>query len=134
MRSLIIKGGYVYDPVNGVNGEKKNIYICDGKIVEEIEEREAKVIDASGAVVMPGGVDIHSHISGSKINSGRMLRPEDHRKDVIKKTKVTRSGVGYSCPSTFITGYRYAQMGYTTVLEPAMPPISARHVRYTSAG
>ncbi len=128
MRNLIIKGGYVYDPVNGVDGEKKNIYVCDGKVVEEIEEREAKVIDASGMVVMPGGVDIHSHIAGSKINSGRMLRPEDHRKDVVKKTKVTRSGVGYSCPSTFITGYRYAQMGYTSVLEPAMPPVSARHV------
>jgi len=128
MRSLIIKGGYVYDPINGVDGEKKNIYVCDGKVVEELKEREAKVIDASGMVVMPGGVDIHSHIAGSKINSGRMLRPEDHRKEVIKKTKVTRSGVGYSCPSTFITGYRYAQMGYTSVLEPAMPPISARHV------
>ena len=128
MRSLIIKGGYVYDPVNGVNGEKTNIYVCDGKVVEEIEERDAKVIDASGMVVMPGGVDIHSHIAGSKINSGRMLRPEDHRKDVVKKTKVTRSGVGYSCPSTFVTGYRYAQMGYTSVFEPAMPPVSARHV------
>ena len=128
MRSLIIKGGYVYDPINGVDGEKKNIYVCDGKVVEELKEREAKVIDASGMVVMPGGVDIHSHIAGSKINSGRMLRPEDHRKEVIKKTKVTRSGVGYNCPSTFITGYRYAQMGYTSVLEPAMPPISARHV------
>ncbi len=128
MRSLIIKGGYVYDPLNGVNGEKTNIYVCDGKVVEEIEERDAKVIDASGMVVMPGGVDIHSHIAGSKINSGRMLRPEDHRKDVVKKTKVTRSGVGYSCPSTFVTGYRYAQMGYTSVLEPAMPPLSARHV------
>ena len=128
MRSLIIKGGYVYDPVNGVNGEKTNIYVCDGKVVEEIEERNAKVIDASGMVVMPGGVDIHSHIAGSKINSGRILRPEDHRKDVVKKTKVTRSGVGYSCPSTFVTGYRYAQMGYTSVFEPAMPPVSARHV------
>ena len=128
MRSLIIKGGYVYDPLNGVNGEKTNIYVCDGKVVEEIEERNAKVIDASGMVVMPGGVDIHSHIAGSKINSGRILRPEDHRKDVVKKTKVTRSGVGYSCPSTFVTGYRYAQMGYTSVFEPAMPPVSARHV------
>jgi formylmethanofuran dehydrogenase subunit A len=128
MRSLIIKGGYVYDPLNGVNGEKTNIYVCDGKVVEEIEERDAKVIDASGMVVMPGGVDIHSHIAGSKINSGRILRPEDHRKDVVKKTKVTRSGVGYSCPSTFVTGYRYAQMGYTSVFEPAMPPVSARHV------
>jgi len=126
--NLIIKGGYVYDPINGVNGEKMDIYIKDGKIVEELPEHTAKVIDASGMVVMPGGVDLHSHIAGSKINLGRLLRPEDHRKDPVPRTRVTRAGVGYSCPSTYIAGYRYAQMGYTTVMEPAMPPLGARHV------
>ena len=126
--NLIIKGGYVYDPINGVNGERMDIYIKDGKIVEELPEHEAKVIDASGMVVMPGGVDLHSHIAGSKINLGRLLRPEDHRKDPVPRTRVTRAGVGYSCPSTYIAGYRYAQMGYTTVMEPAMPPLGARHV------
>jgi len=126
--SLIIRGGYVYDPLNGVDGERMDIHIRDGKIVEEVPEREAKVLDASGMIVMPGGVDLHSHIAGSKINLGRLLRPEDHRRDPVPRTRVTRSGVGYSCPSTYIAGYRYAQMGYTTVMEPAMPPLGARHV------
>ena len=128
MRDIIVKGGYVYDPLNKVDGERADVLISDGKVVEKLNEREAKVVDASGMVVMPGGVDLHSHIAGSKINLGRAMRPEDHRKDVVPKTRLTRSGVGYSCPSTFVTGYRYAQMGYTTVMEAAMPPLGARHV------
>ena len=124
---LLIRNGFVYDPINGINGEKMDIAIKDGKIVEKVNERRAKKIDASSMVVMPGGVDIHSHIAGGKVNSGRMLRPEDHFKDFERKTAVTRSGVGYSIPSTFITGYRYARMGWTTVMDPAMPPLEAKH-------
>ncbi|MEM3874193.1 MAG: formylmethanofuran dehydrogenase subunit A [Candidatus Bathyarchaeia archaeon] len=124
---LLIKNGFVYDPINGVDGEKMDIAIKDGKIVEKVNERRAKKIDASGMVVMPGGVDIHSHIAGGKVNSGRLLRPEDHFKDFERKTAITRSGVGYSIPSTFTTGYRYARMGWTTVMDPAMPPLEAKH-------
>lgn len=125
--NLLIKNGFVYDPLNRVDGERMDLCIRDGKIVEKISERGAKVIDASGMIVMPGGVDIHSHIAGSEVNAGRLLRPEDHLKDVEAKTAVTRSGVGYSIPSTFTTGYRYARMGYTTVMNPSMPPLEARH-------
>lgn len=128
MTSLIIKNGYVYDPINEINGDKMDISIKDGKIVDEVNEHVAKIIEASGKTVMPGGVDLHSHIAGSKINIGRLLRPEDHRKDIVKKGKITRGGVGYSCPTTFVTGYRYAKLGYTTVMEAAMPPLGARHV------
>ncbi len=123
---VIIRNGFVYDPINKVNGERMNIYIENGKISEEFKEEGAKVIDATGKVVMPGGVDIHSHIAG-KINAARLFRPEDHKGDVVSKTTNTRSGVGYSLPSTFTTGYRYASMGYTTVFEPAVTPLEARH-------
>jgi len=127
MAELLIKNGFVYDPLNGVNGEKMDIAIENGKIVDKLRSRRKKTIDASGMIVMPGGVDIHSHIAGPKVNSGRMFRPEDHFKDVEVKTEKTRSGVGRSIPSTFTTGYRYARMGYTTVMDPAMPPLMARH-------
>ena len=30
-------------------------------------------------VVMPGGVDIHAHIAGPKVNAARRLTPEEHR-------------------------------------------------------
>lgn len=121
---MIIKNGIVFDPLNKIDGEKMDIFLKNGKIVGE---SEGETIDASGLIVFPGGVDIHSHIAGSKVNLGRLLRPEDHRKDVVPKSKITRSGVGHTVPSTFITGYRYAGLGYTTVMEAAVPPLSARH-------
>jgi formylmethanofuran dehydrogenase subunit A len=125
MKRLLIRGGFVYDPLNNINGEKMDISVYGDKIVDRSEN--AKVIDASGMVVMPGGVDLHSHIAGAKVNTGRLLRPEDHYKDVESKTALTRSGVGYSIPSTFTTGYRYSRMGWTTVMDPAMPPLKAKH-------
>jgi formylmethanofuran dehydrogenase subunit A len=125
--SLLLKNGFVYDPLNGIEGEKVDIAIENGKIVEKVNEGKAKVIDASNMIVLPGGVDIHTHIAGSEVNAGRLLRPEDHRKDVEAKTLTTRSGVGHSIPSTFTTGYRYARMGYTMICNPSMPPLEARH-------
>ncbi len=103
-----------------------DIFVEDGRIVDDVSG-EAEVIDASGMIVMPGGVDIHTHIAGAEVNTGRLLRPEDHYLDVEVKTAITRSGVGRSIPSTFITGYRYARMGYTTAITPSMPPLLARH-------
>jgi formylmethanofuran dehydrogenase subunit A len=124
---LLIKNGFVYDPINGIDGEKMDIAIKNGRIVESVDEHEAKKIDAAGLTVMPGGVDIHTHIAGAEVNTGRLLRPEDHAKDFERKTAITRSGVGHSVPSTFTTGYRYSRMGYTTIMNPSMPPLEAKH-------
>ena len=124
---LLIKNGFVYDPLNGVDGEVMDLAIRDGKIVDRLNERRAEKIDASGMIVMPGGVDIHCHIAGAEVNTGRLLRPEDHFRDFERKTSITRSGVGHSIPSTFTTGYRYSRMGYTTIMNPSMPPLEAKH-------
>jgi formylmethanofuran dehydrogenase subunit A len=124
---LLIRNGFVYDPLNGIDGEKMDIAVKNGKIVEKVNVKKAKTVEASGMIVMPGGVDIHCHIAGAEVNAGRLLRPEDHFKDFECKTSVTRSGVGRSIPSTFTTGYRYARMGYTTVMNPSMPPLEAKH-------
>ena len=127
MKNLIIKNGIVYDPLNNIDGEKKEIHIRDGVIVDKVNG-DAKIIDVTGMIVMPGGVDIHSHIAGTKVNAGRQFRPEDKLENYNeKRTKLTRSGTGWSVPSTFVTGYRYAKLGYTTVVEPAMPLLKARH-------
>ena len=124
---LLLKNGVVFDPLNKINGEKMDVFIEDGTIVESISGTGVKEINVANMTVMPGGVDIHSHIAGSEVNAGRLLRPEDHIKDVEVKGRFTRSGVGYSIPSTFTTGYRYSKMGYTTVMVPSMPPLEARH-------
>ena len=124
---LLIKNGFVYDPLNGIDGEIMDLAIRDGEIVDRLNERRAEKIDASGMIVMPGGVDIHCHIAGAEVNTGRLLRPEDHFRDFEHKTSITRSGVGHSIPSTFTTGYRYSRMGYTTIMNPSMPPLEAKH-------
>jgi len=132
---LGIINGKVYDPRNNVDGEIKEIWIKDGKVVSagDVDQSRAEMIDAAGLIIMPGGVDIHSHIAGGKVNAGRKLRPDDSRGHERKRMqlprsrRVTRSGTGFSVPSTFKTAYSYVEMGYTTVMEGASPPLMARH-------
>ena len=134
MTQILIKNGYVFDPLNGIKGEIMDIAIKDGKIVDsrELNPQEGiTVIDASGKVVMPGGIDIHSHIAGPKINIGRMMRPEDHY--TTNKPGVfpyIRAETGLSTPNVFRIGYEYAIMGYTLVAEPATPPVMTRHTHH----
>jgi formylmethanofuran dehydrogenase subunit A len=123
---LRIAQGRVYDPANGVNGEVRDVCLDGGKVVDELPPHAPRIA-ARGMVVMPGGVDIHSHIAGPKINLARKLTPEEHRADALDRTPVTRSGTGGTVPSTFTTGYRYALLGYTTVVDAATPPLAARH-------
>ena len=126
---MIIKltGGVVYDPANNVNGKVLDIYINNNKIVSgkgvtQIDQE----IDLRGKVVMAGAIDMHTHVGGGKNNIARILLPEDHRSDPVAATELTRSGTGRALPSSYVTGYRYAEMGYTSVFEPAVLPVNAR--------
>ncbi len=131
--SLLLKlaNGTIYDPLNNLNGVVQDIWVQDGKVIaapSDPDERPDKVIDATGLIVMPGGVDIHAHIAGPKVNAARKMRPEDKRKaPVVRRTPISRSGTTGSVPSTFATGYLYAGMGYTTAFDAAVPPLGARH-------
>ena len=131
MSSLRITGGTIYDPANGVDGELGDIWIVEGCVVESPSEEGVKAdrtLDATGLVVMPGGVDMHCHIAGPKVNTARKMIPEDKRTaDPVVRTRLTRSGTVGSVPSTFATGYLYAGMGYTTAMDAAVPPLGARH-------
>ena len=125
-----IASGTVYDPINGVNGVVMDLWIQDGKIIAPPADPAAhsdRVFDAAGLVVMPGGVDMHAHIAGPKVNLARKMRPEERRKAPVRRTPITRSGTTGSTPSTFATGYLYAGLGYTTVFDAAIPPLGARH-------
>ncbi len=87
-----------------------------------------RTLDAAGMVVMPGGVDMHCHIAGPKVNVARKMMPEAKRlAEKVVRTPLTRSGTMGSVPSTFATGYKYAGMGYTTAFDAAIPPLAARH-------
>ena len=74
---LRITGGKVYDPTNGVNGVVKDICIADGRVVKNVEG--GRTIDASGMMVFPGGVDVHTHVAGGALNFARGLVPENQR-------------------------------------------------------
>jgi formylmethanofuran dehydrogenase subunit A len=126
-----ITGGYVYDPTNGIDGQVRDLWILDGKIVEPPTDpsvRPVRDINARGLVVMPGGIDMHCHIAGPKVNVARKMRPEEKRNsEPVRSTSNTHSGTMGSVPSTFATGYKYAGLGYTTAFDAAIPPLSARH-------
>ena len=62
---LVIKGGDVLDPSQSLRG-KRDIGIRWG-VIEAVENeipaaRAAKTIDASGKLVTPGLIDLHSHV------------------------------------------------------------------------
>ncbi len=123
---LRITGGKVYDPANNVNGVCQDIAISDGRIVATAEG--GRTIDATGMIVFPGGVDIHTHVAGAALNFARALTPENQRAATkFVHTPERRMGIGGPTPTTFATGYLYAGMGYTTVVEAAVPVLSAKH-------
>ena len=130
-----LSGGTVYDPVHGINGEQRDIYIQDGYITRKpaASVKIDKTYNLNGKIIMAGAIDIHTHIGGGKVNIARMMLPEDHRKDPVSKTKITRSGCGHAAPSTLTAGYRYAEMGYTACFEPAMLPANARQAHMEMA-
>jgi formylmethanofuran dehydrogenase subunit A len=128
---LKIAGGYVYDPMNDVDGQVQDLWVANGKMVPAPTDpatRPARVLDAAGLVIMPGGIDMHCHIAGPKVNTARKMRPEEKRRDEpVRRTALTHSGTMGSVPSTFATGYKYIGLGYTTAFDAAVPPLSARH-------
>lgn len=128
MPLLKLTGGTVYDPRNGIDGEARDLWVRDGTFVADPATEADRVFDLTGLVVMPGGVDMHAHIAGPKVNVARKLRPEDRRDSPpFRRTELLRSGTLGSTPTTFATGYLYAGLGYTTVFDAAIPPLGARH-------
>ena len=125
--TLRLVNGTVYDPASGVDGEVRDICIAGDRIVADLPPGSPS-LDLRGMVVMPGGVDIHSHVAGTSVNLTRRLIPEEHEPAPAPELVegLPRSGSGGIVPSTFTTGYRYAGLGYTTVFDAAVAPVAAR--------
>lgn len=86
MSSLLwIKNGRVIDPANNRDGEG-SIYARNGVIVESLSDEEinaAEVVDAAGAVVCPGLVDIHVHLREPG---------QTHKEDIASGTRAAAAG------------------------------------------
>ncbi len=125
----------VIDPAHGVNGELRDIFVRDGRIVKSPspDERIDQVYNLAGKIVMAGAIDMHTHIGGGKVNIARAMLPEDHRADPRARTELTRSSAGQAAPGTLATGYRYTEMGYTACFEPALLPVNARQAHLEMA-
>ncbi|MCB8838220.1 formylmethanofuran dehydrogenase subunit A [Aurantimonas sp. VKM B-3413] len=120
-----LKNGHVVDPAHERDGVG-DVFIEDGVVVDAPGEGRTadETIDCSGLVVMAGAIDIHSHIAGGHVNTARLLLPEFHRAHQARPATTPLGQVGWT---TEETGLRYAAMGFTTVVEPAMAPQSALH-------
>ena len=130
MSIRLIRGGRVVDPVHGID-EVRDLWIQDGRITAPPGVPADEEIDASGCVIMAGGIDLHTHIGGGKVNLARLLLPEDHRRGgnpiPLPTNPLELASCGGCAPGTLATGYRYVEMGYTAAFEPAMMACNARH-------
>src|SRR5215470_1039188 len=124
MRTLIA-GGRVIDPAHGRDAIG-DVWIEDGRIIAAPPPGTVAdaTYDAAGKIVMAGAIDVHSHIAGWNVNTARLLLPEFHRAAAPRPAAPPLSAAGWS---TFATGCLYAQMGFTTVVEPAVLPHYALH-------
>ena len=64
---LLIANGYVIDPAQQVNTGGRSLLIEDGRVVGLLDRGEAvpeqaHVIDATGLIVAPGFIDLHTHL------------------------------------------------------------------------
>jgi len=138
MSSVLLRGGRVIDPAHAGSGQHRDLALREGRTVEPgAGETFDLEIDASGCVVMAGGIDMHTHIGGGKVNLARLLMAEDHRAGpnpiALPRNPLELASCGNCAPGTLATGYRYVEMGYTAAFEPAMVPSNARHAHMEMA-
>ncbi len=82
---IIIKGGHVLDPANDIDGIF-DILIEDGlisRIDSSIDESDAEIIQACDMLVIPGLVDIHTHMRDPG---------QEYKEDLISGTRAAVAG------------------------------------------
>ncbi|MFX1470181.1 MAG: amidohydrolase family protein [Promethearchaeota archaeon] len=116
MEKIIVKNGYVYDPLNSIAGEIKDILIENGKIVNRFSnESNVKEINAKNKTVIPGALDIHAHVASHQLNFVRLLSSKSHLFQKYWKG-LTLNHIAHS----------YIKNGYTFILEANVFPSLAK--------
>lgn len=77
---LVIRSGHVIDPASGLDG-KYDVAVKDGRIAAvapSIDESGAEVRDAAGCYVVPGLIDLHTHVyhggTAMSVDPARLVR------------------------------------------------------------
>lgn len=92
---LVIAGGRVIDPRNGYDG-LADVAVADGRIAAvgpDLAAHTAEIVDAAGMLVVPGLVDLHTHIYHKATAYGVDPDPVARRSGVV--TMVDAGSAGY---------------------------------------
>ncbi|MFN7774139.1 MAG: formylmethanofuran dehydrogenase subunit A [Planctomycetota bacterium] len=135
MSNWRLSGGTVYDPANEIHGEVRDLFLSQGRVVATppaADQERFQTIDCHGRVIMPGGVDMHSHIAGHKVNVARKMQPElslvSAGRGGESQTDWRLSG-NRTVPTIIDTGLKYLGLGYTTAFDAAIAPTAVRSTR-----
>ncbi|MFX0081197.1 MAG: amidohydrolase family protein [Candidatus Hodarchaeota archaeon] len=113
---LIIKNGLIYDPINEIEGEKKDILVESGKIVDKFtNNKDVKEIDATGKTVIPSAIDIHTHVASQQVNWARLLGSKNNSFKELWQGLTLEN-----------IAKEYISMGYTFILEANVFPSLAK--------
>jgi formylmethanofuran dehydrogenase subunit A len=123
MGAIVLKGATVYDPAHHAGPKTRDIWMDHGKIIRPGSTKKIdRTFSLAGDIVMPGGVEMHCHIVGPKVNFGRRFFPEFDPLDRFGPIHGTRA-----------TGRLFAGIGTTTAVDAAIPPLLARHAHLEMA-
>ncbi|HMP79935.1 MAG TPA: formylmethanofuran dehydrogenase subunit A [Pirellulaceae bacterium] len=132
MGYLKLMGGTIVDPASSHAEMIGDIWICDGRIVNSPDSHlphPVREIDCRGRVIMPGGIDMHSHIVGPKVNAARTMRARLMAARSGDSLRSTPEQIANPItPSVCEVAAKYLSMGYTTVMDAAIAPSASRLV------
>jgi dihydroorotase len=102
--TLIIRNGHVIDPANGVDGVM-DVALAGGKVARVgssiAPPSPARVVDATGLYVVPGLIDLHSHVffgtekDAYLSNADTAVQPDSHSFRSGQTTLVDVGGAGW---------------------------------------
>ena len=94
MHDLVIRAGKLVDGT-GAPPRTADVAVDDGVITEvgEVSERGRREIDADGALVAPGWVDIHTHYDGQVTWDGELAHSSHHG---VTTVMMGNCGVGFA--------------------------------------